>query len=563
MQLGIDLGTSFTKIGYIENNTFISLADLPTIAGYDIRNQQLYFGNWVVRLNDPEVETVKFLKIEMKRNPGLTLGGYCLEDIITGFFRYIKQIWIDPHHLKVDALNLSVPNYFGLKARRLLLNAAKKAFLIDEVRLIPEPVAALLGHSFLNPSQSLDGDILTIDIGGGTADFSFISLLPGNQILLEAQLQTGHDIFSGSELDKGIIRNIFAPALLARTGFHLPENIINHNPGSSRELFQLNRLLSLAEQFKIEISTTGYGYLDCPEIINGYSLSLSLDQKGFLYLMQPVFDRFQVYFNEYIVPKARDIGLYSDRLAVDYILLLGGASQTPGVRDFINRVCPKIPVISPPDLDHNVVAGLGVWDQPSMPLLTSIKTIYPFNFYIEKPNHAGDTAYLEKIPFDTANLALDFHGRYRILSIQEPSLFNISPDPSKTVVRVFEVSAEEEIVDRTFTGQELIIHIEEESRDIPPVFDLYLNLKESIIEVENLEQRAGYQPGEGFADSFIKGQLAAYDLINHYKYLNPDLMKVFKNRLNKVQETPQTPFEGHFETVFYKLLALLNFLSEP
>ncbi|NLG32570.1 MAG: Hsp70 family protein, partial [Syntrophomonadaceae bacterium] len=409
----------------------------------------------------------------------------------------------------------------------------------------------------------LDGDILTIDIGGGTTDFSFVSLLPGNQVLLETQLQAGHDVFSGSELDKGIIRNIFAPALLARSGFQLPENIINHKPESSHELFQLNRLLSLAEQFKIEVSTTGYGYLDCPEIINGYSISLSMDQKDFLYLLQPVFDRLQVYFNEYIVPKAKDIGLYSDRPAVDYILLLGGASQTPGVKDFINRVCPKIPVISPPDLGHNVVAGLGVWGQPSMPLLTSIKTVYPFNFYIEKLNHTGNTTYLEKIPFDTANLALNFHGRYRILSIQEPSLFNISPDPSKTVVRIFEVSAEEETVDKTFAGQELAIHIEEENRDIPPVFDLYLNLKESIIEVENLEQRARYHASEGFADSFIKDQLAAYDLINHYKYLNPDLMKAFKNRLKKVQETSQTPFDGHFETVFYKLLALLNFLSSP
>lgn len=216
MHLGIDWGTSYTKIGYWENGKLINLAgqnqSIPTAVTYLPATGQLYFGTAALRLNEPGACCVQFFKLELKRNPGYTLGPYDLPGILREFFSFLNKQYVIPLSEPVESVTIGVPNYFGLKARRVLLETITECFGTERVNMLLEPAAAALGFNLLNPRQSLSGNILSIDIGGGTSDFSFLTLKTDyNQLTVESQLQTGHDVFSGSEIDRAIMRNIFFP----------------------------------------------------------------------------------------------------------------------------------------------------------------------------------------------------------------------------------------------------------------------------------------------------------------------------------------------------------------
>lgn len=565
MHLGIDFGTSYTKLGYMDQGNFINLVgdktQIPTLVVYLPFREKLYFGNMALRLNQPEAQEARFFKLEMKRNPGFKLGPFTLNDIVREYFNFLRDEYVKPWGGKLESVTVSVPNYFGLRARKILLEAVRESFGLNEVYLLPEPVAALLGYNVVHPQEYLEGEILCVDIGGGTTDFSFLTVThKGNEIIMESQFQIGHDAFSGSELDRGVLRSILNPLFKMQHGYDIPAPIISEKILQGEDRYWFNRLMVTAEQVKIEIGKQNSVYFNIPGFYRQDSLIFDLPAELFITQLEPVFTRLRNYINEHVREKAEYLGFSREgRFLLDYLLLLGGASQTRGVDQLIANICRGPEIVHPQDLSFNVVRGLSQWRQAGSSSFLSVKSIYPFNFYIEKWNQDQTGTILERLPFDTENLELDINGRYKIFTVPLASPYNLATNPDGLKLRVYELaSADPQASVERFMGQDLILQIDDKEimRDM---VDLYLNLGSSIVELgeEDSNPPTTVVGGQLFPQ-LLSHQNTALDLIRLYPDTNPRLLQDFEEYLNEFSRQPSPDYSV---LLMYKLLAFLQLIG--
>lgn len=565
MHLGIDFGTSYTKIGYMEQGNFINLAgdetQIPTLVVYLPSRGKLYFGKIALRLDQPEAQEARFFKLEMKRNPGFKLGPFTLNDILREYFNYLRDEYVEPWLGVLESITVSVPNYFGLKPRKMLLEAVRQSFGLNEVYLLPEPVAALLGYNAIHPQEQLEGDILCVDIGGGTTDFSFLSMThKHNEIIMESQFQIGHDAFSGSELDRGVLRFILNPLFKMQHSYNMPAPIISEKNLQGEERYWCNRLMRTAEQVKIEMGRQNQAYFNIPGFYRQDSLIFDLPAELFMVQLEPVFTRLKNYINEHVREKAESLGFFREgRFTLDYLLLLGGASQTRGVRQLIANTCRATKIAHPQDLSFNVVRGLSQWRQKGQSSFLSVKSIYPFNFYIEKRNTAQPGTILEKLPFDTDNLELDIKGKHKIFTVPLASPYNLATNPSSLKLRVYELaSVDWQASVERFLGHDLIVQVDDEDIEQDSVA-LYLNLGASAMEVgQDNNKLTSAVNEEQLFPHLLSHQQTALDLIQLYPDTNPRLLQDFEEYLNEFSSQPSSDYSV---LLIYKLLAFLQLMG--
>lgn len=566
MHLGIDFGTSYTKLGYIKNSRFINLAgpgaQIPSLVVY-LPNQakKLYFGKIAQRLNEPGATQARFFKLELKRNPGFRLGEYTLEDIIREYFIFLRDEYVQPGGEKIDSVTVSVPNYFGLRARSILMQAISASFAVQEIYLLPEPVAALLGYNHRQPANYLKGAILCIDIGGGTTDFSFVSLSRSrDEIVMESQFQIGHDAFSGSELDRGVLRLILNPLFRMQHSYEIPSPIISEKNLQGAERYWFNRLMATAEEVKIRMSRQNSAYFNIPGFYQEDSLVFSLSAEIFLAQLDSFFFRLKHYIIHHVRERAEYLGLYREgRFALDYLLLLGGASQTRGIKELISDLCPGPEIICPHDLSFNVVRGLCLWKQEYMPSAIRVKSIYPFNFYIEKWDGAKAGTVLQKIPFDTENLELDIGSRYKIFTFPLHSPYNLANQPDRLKLRIYELAQGDSRASvQHFMGQDLVLQLDCPEMDSDMV-DLYLNLGNSVIELGEGYKTSPIPAAKPFAHFFAR-QETVLEYLSLYPGSNPELLRDYAGYLQQYHNLAASSNQDYSILLIFKLLAFLQLL---
>ncbi len=565
MYLGIDIGTSYTKIAGLLEGKWVDINPgrliIPTVAAYLPSTGQMYFGNLALRLDEPGIEKAFFFKLDLKRNTHFQLGPHNLGEVLKGFLSFLFTEFIESKTPPVKTLALSIPNYFGLRSRKILHDAARQIFNLSHIYLVPEPLAALIAYNTLNERQPLEGTVLSIDVGGGTTDFSFLDAVGDRQqFLLEAQFQIGYDAFSGSEIDHGIVRNIFIPLYGIQTGHRIPDQYMAGKWLSPQDGQLYNSWLVQAEKFKLEVSRNGSAALYFDGFYKGRSISSHIDESMFLSYLEPVYRKLQLYCHSLLRNRAALLGLADgDSWHIDHILLQGGGALAPGVKQIISECFPGLPVILS-DSPNMVAKGLCCWidrysDQPD-----SLKAIYPFDFYWEIFDSSENQMKLERIPFDTANLELDILGKYKIMSFSPPSHENSASGIS---LKIYEVAQGEAITTQErFLGMEPVLDLKWLEDEIPAQISVYLNLHLSQVE-------ADLQPGFSTSShvntpvlrDFLSGQLESLKLIEKYKYINPELVHDFSVHLQEQKHNNRSPYEDHAQTVRYKLLCLLQILD--
>ncbi|MEN6349509.1 MAG: Hsp70 family protein [Syntrophomonas sp.] len=569
MHLGIDFGTSYTKLGYWETAGFVNLAGegnrIPSVATWLPSKNRLYFGELALRLNEPGAETARFFKLALKRNPGFCLGPFTLPVIIHQFFSFLEEQFISSQGITADSITLSVPNYFGLNPRHILLEAARQAFTGARIFLLPEPLAAVYGYNRAHPQDPLQGDILSIDVGGGTTDFSIVRILQDNRdIILETQFQIGNDAFSGSEIDRGVLHNILLPGFHMQTGMEVPEALFNEKFRDGDEKSSYNRLLELAEKVKIELGEKDHLYLNIPDFLGQNSLVIDIDRDLFTWQLINVYERFKTFFEQSVVNRAKHLNLHNgQRWELDHVFLQGGASQSRGLTELAGQLCKGISLLCPDDPEFNVMKGLSAWNPAERQAAGSLKSIYPFNFYIEKMNPGDAEAALEKIPFDTANLELDVRGRYKIFSFPLDSGYNLAVDANKVRFKIYEVEEDDLYAELArFQGQDLVWHMETQAEGLPEYIEIYLDLAHSRLESNLSPDSQDYHQPETHSifGNYNSRQRAAWQLIKSYKPANQDLVDDFGSHLSKVEKNIDISDLDYTETVLYKVLCLLDFL---
>ncbi len=236
----------------------------------------------------------------------------------------------------VDSAVITVPAYFNDDQRQATTDAGKIAGL-EVKRIINEPTAAALAYGL--DKEKADQTILVFDLGGGTFDVSVLEIGDG---VFEVKATAGDNHLGGDNWDKAIVEWLVAE-------FKRDQGV-----DLAADKNSLQRLYEAAEKAKIELSSTQETQINLPFITAVEGQPKHLDLK----LSRSKLNELTAELLERIVGPVKR-ALDDADAAIDHVVLVGGMTRNPAVRDRVKELTGKDPHqgVNP---DEVVAVGAGI-----------------------------------------------------------------------------------------------------------------------------------------------------------------------------------------------------------
>ena len=226
---------------------------------------------------------------------------------------------------KVEQAVITVPAYFNDAQRQATKDAGKIAGL-EVLRIINEPTAASLAYGL----DKNDGQTIAVyDLGGGTFDVSILEIGDG---VFEVKSTNGDTFLGGEDFDIALVD-------------HLAEEFQKENGIDLRgDKLALQRLKEAAEKAKLELSSSSQTEVNLPFITADASgpkhLNLKLTRAAFEAMVEELVQRTRKPCEDAM----KDAGMAASE--IDEIVLVGGQTRMPRIRDFVKQVFGKEPNMS-------------------------------------------------------------------------------------------------------------------------------------------------------------------------------------------------------------------------
>jgi molecular chaperone HscA len=213
----------------------------------------------------------------------------------------------------IEGAVITVPAYFDDAQRQATRDAGRLAGL-EVMRLMAEPTAAAVAYGLDRGSK---GTYAVFDLGGGTFDVSILKLVDG---VFEVKATGGDSALGGDDLDRAIARAY-----------------VQLDGASPREVASaVADARTVKEQLTDSPSATYRGH--------------SVTREKLREIAQPLLDRCAKACRRVL----KDAELTAEEL--DGVILVGGSTRSPAVRDFVREVFGKEPLH---ELDPDQVVALG------------------------------------------------------------------------------------------------------------------------------------------------------------------------------------------------------------
>ena len=220
----------------------------------------------------------------------------------------------------VERAVITVPAYFNDSQRTATKEAGEIAGLKVE-RIINEPTAAALAYGLESKKNE---KVAVFDFGGGTFDISILDI--GDNVF-EVLATNGDTHLGGDDLDELLI-NYIADEFKRTDGIDL-----RNDP------MALQRLKEAAEKAKCELSTAMEANINLPFITATQEgpkhLTLSISRAKFEQIADDTFQRLAIPCKKCLA----DAKIAS----VDEVILVGGSSRIPKVRELVKGIFGKEP----------------------------------------------------------------------------------------------------------------------------------------------------------------------------------------------------------------------------
>ena len=250
----------------------------------------------------------------------------------------IKKVAEDYIGEMVERAVLTVPAYFNDSQRQATKDAGRIAGL-EILRIINEPTAAALAYGL---DTGNEGCIAVFDLGGGTFDISILEMADG---VFEVKSTHGDTFLGGEDFDQRLVDHCLKQ-FEDETGVDLREDTM-----------ALQRLKEAAEKAKHELSSALETTINLPFITVDESgprhLRVDLTRGQFEAMVDDLLKRLRDPCEKAI----EDAGL--DRAEIDEILLVGGMTRMPRVREVVEQIFGK-PPNSSVNPDEVVAVGAGI-----------------------------------------------------------------------------------------------------------------------------------------------------------------------------------------------------------
>ena len=367
--LAIDLGNTNTVVAFQDQedinyalveipNISSSPGVIPTAVWFEEPSKILKIGTSALKMRDSSNSDL-FFHSNFKRLIGNPIEKINQKNILTPTEcgeKFFKFLWANiPQKYEIKRLVLTAPidTYKGY--REWLINLCGD-ISVDEIALVDEPTAASFGINVPFGSK-----IMTLDIGGSTIDLNIVKIEGGegkSSPIAELLKFKGNDVSSISK------QKIRCAEIIGKTGSKIGGKDIDQwivdyfIPGNN----YVNNLLK-AEEIKCKLSSSAIKYE------NQYPIKLFTEQnqeKEF-YLSKEIFEKILIENNllNHLNSLLKDLlnqarGKFCTVEDLNAIVLVGGGTQIPLIKEWITKNISKIQIKSPPPIESIAIGALAM-----------------------------------------------------------------------------------------------------------------------------------------------------------------------------------------------------------
>ncbi|MEX1369256.1 MAG: Hsp70 family protein [Nannocystaceae bacterium] len=248
---------------------------------------------------------------------------HSIVEISAYILTYLREMAEEALSQPVSKAVIAVPANFTDSQRSATRIAARLAGL-DVIRVINEPTAAALAYGYI---EDTDRRIAVYDFGGGTFD---VTILQITRNVFEVLATSGEMFLGGDDIDEAILE-MMIEAFRQQQGSEIGQTPV-----------AMERLRAVAEQVKIQLSEQDRAAVHLEEVLPGRTgtLEFSLSDLETRRRVESIIRR--------TVPVCED-ALRTAGLAphqIDEIVLVGGTTRLPLVREVVQQVFGKPPQTS-------------------------------------------------------------------------------------------------------------------------------------------------------------------------------------------------------------------------
>lgn len=333
--IGIDLGTTYSAVAILQDDG--KPAILPNSEGQNITPSVVLFPESGSDNDEPLVgdmakhsaataplDVVQFVKRQMGdphwRFESTNGGSYSAEEVSAIILKKLKNDAEMMLGEEVTDAVITVPAYFD-DTRRVATKQAGKIAGLNVLRVLNEPTAAAISYG-LNYGEN--GTVLVYDLGGGTFDVTVMEIKDGSFDVLSTD---GNRNLGGFDFDNRIAEYVMQQLEEQGAGenLSLDENLV----AEIREKSELaKKSLSTVAQANIIIS------------YNGKQYRIRITREYFEEITKDLLNTTRELVEDAMEAAGK---LWSD---IDHLLLIGGSTRMPMVRNMIKQVSGKQPELN-------------------------------------------------------------------------------------------------------------------------------------------------------------------------------------------------------------------------
>jgi len=346
--IGIDLGTTYSCVAVWKDNqvdiiandqgirttpSYVAFTETERLIGQSAKNQagnnpentvfdakRLIGRKFTESGTQSDIKHFPFkVKADSQDNPVITVNykgedkDFKPEEISAMVLTKMKETAEEYLGHKVTDAVITVPAYFNDAQRQSTKDAGAIAGL-NVLRIINEPTAAAIAYG-LDKTGDTEKNILIADVGGGTTDFSLLSIDEG---IFEVKATSGNNHLGGEDFDTRLVQH-FAQEFKRK-----------HKKDITENKRAMRRLKTTCENVKKNLSSSTQASVEIDSLFEGIDFSASITRARFEELCSDIFRE----IFEPIDKVLKDSGISKSK--VDEIVLVGGSTRIPKVQNYIS-----------------------------------------------------------------------------------------------------------------------------------------------------------------------------------------------------------------------------------
>ena len=249
------------------------------------------------------------------------------EDILSEFIGYILSgaVLFDRKTL-ISSICMTHPVNFTQTQKDILISSLYRNGFCREIRLIPEPVAAVMGYELKFDSLKNKKGILVFDFGGGTLDVAYVKRNEAGVLVAPRKNAKGTPLLVGENLGGVDLDMIIYHVAMKQFG--LADDSLVADQSIKRKCQRLKEQLSCREESEFSVRR------------NNKSLAFKMTRKEFDNLIQQDIKVFPV-LRRCLKAICGAVKEDNSLPQIDCLLPIGGSCRVPIIHDFLKSSLPQ------------------------------------------------------------------------------------------------------------------------------------------------------------------------------------------------------------------------------